>query len=104
MPKYQVIDPQGILYNDEPLDRGATFADNAHSARVRAWLRFGQIEEVSEKSPAPSSEPQPVPEISEAAKKLAEENGIDIAQVKGTGANGAIIKPDVEAAIEAKSK
>jgi pyruvate/2-oxoglutarate dehydrogenase complex dihydrolipoamide acyltransferase (E2) component len=40
------------------------------------------------------------PTVSDAARKLAEENGIDLSEVMGTGANGSITKSDVEAAIE----
>lgn len=44
------------------------------------------------------------PNATEAAKELATENGIDLATITGTGKDGLIIKPDVEAAIEAKAK
>lgn len=40
----------------------------------------------------------------DAAKELAKENGIDLATITGTGKDGVITKPDVEAAIEAKGK
>ena len=42
-----------------------------------------------------------VPEPSDAVKKLAADNGIDLATVKGTGAKGNIVKKDVEDAIAA---
>lgn len=46
-------------------------------------------------------EPKP-PDATDAARKLAEEAGIDLGAVKGSGKDGAITKPDVEAAIEAQ--
>ena len=42
-------------------------------------------------------------EPSDAVKTLAEKEGIDLATVTGTGANGTIIKKDVDAAIKAKA-
>ena len=44
------------------------------------------------------------PTVSEAAKKLAEDAGIDIETITGTGANGNVTKGDVEAAIKAKEE
>lgn len=41
---------------------------------------------------------------SAAATKLAEENGIDLATITGTGKDGAISKPDVQAAIDAAAE
>lgn len=42
--------------------------------------------------------------ISAAAKKLAEENEIDLESIEGTGKDGAITKGDIQAAIDAKSQ
>lgn len=42
--------------------------------------------------------------VSKAAKALAESSGIDILQVVGTGKDGAVTKPDVQAFIDAKPK
>ncbi len=42
--------------------------------------------------------------ISPIAKKMAEEAELDIAKIKGTGANNKILKSDVEQAIEEKNK
>lgn len=38
--------------------------------------------------------------ISDAVRKLAEEVGLDVASLKGTGKDGRITKADVEAAVE----
>lgn len=100
MPRYKVICPKGIPYG-KGLKQGEHFTDSAQNARVRAWLRFKQIELASDKEPESESRP---PEISSAAKKLAEDNGIDISTITGTGADGAIVKADVEAAIEASKQ
>lgn len=44
------------------------------------------------------------PKASDAVKKLAEEAGIDLATITGSGTNGNIVKADVEAAIKAKEE
>jgi pyruvate/2-oxoglutarate dehydrogenase complex dihydrolipoamide acyltransferase (E2) component len=61
---------------------------------------------------AGSTEPEHVPDdeledeinASPAAKKLAEENGIDLTAVTGTGTNGGITKADVEKAVAEKDQ
>jgi 2-oxoglutarate dehydrogenase E2 component (dihydrolipoamide succinyltransferase) len=55
--------------------------------------------------PAPASEPASAdgsPYVTPLVRKLASENGIDLAAVKGTGVGGRIRKQDVLAAAEAK--
>ena len=55
-------------------------------------------------APAPAASPPPAadaPSASPTARKLAEQNGIDLAAIAGTGPKGKITKGDVEAAIEA---
>lgn len=62
---------------------------------------------MSDQNPDPNAaanaDPNPPAEInaSDAAKKLADENGLDLGTVTGTGANGNITKGDVETAIAA---
>jgi len=41
--------------------------------------------------------------VSDAARKLAEETGIDLAEVEGTGKDGGVTKGDVEAYLEART-
>ncbi|RMF85091.1 MAG: 2-oxo acid dehydrogenase subunit E2, partial [Nitrospinota bacterium] len=57
---------------------------------------------------APSTPPPPVDtsriKISPFARKLAEEHGIDISQLTGTGPGGRIVKEDVERAIAARTQ
>ncbi|MEL7188082.1 MAG: 2-oxo acid dehydrogenase subunit E2 [Pseudomonadota bacterium] len=58
----------------------------------------------SESAPAPPPSPAPAsdaPAASPTARKLAEANGVDLAQVSGTGPKGKITKGDVESAIAA---
>ncbi|WP_135455831.1 2-oxoglutarate dehydrogenase, E2 component, dihydrolipoamide succinyltransferase [Mycobacterium sp. DL99] len=55
-------------------------------------------------APAPAAAPAaaPEPELTPLVRKLAVENGVDLAAVKGTGVGGRIRKQDVLAAAEAK--
>jgi len=43
-----------------------------------------------------------VEKISEAAAEFAKENGVDLAEVTGTGKDGRITKPDIQAVIDAR--
>ncbi len=58
-------------------------------------------------APAPAAAPAPTPVTKDGpaatptARKLAENNGIDLSQIEGSGPNGKITKDDVESAIEA---
>ena len=53
---------------------------------------------------APAKEAQAAEiNITDAARKLAEDNGIDLATIEGSGAGGRILKGDVEKAIRAKA-
>ena len=45
-----------------------------------------------------------VDKISEAAAEFAKENGVDLAVVTGTGKDGRITKPDIQAVIDARQK
>lgn len=62
--------------------------------------RIGAPEEM-QRLPVPV--PAVVPEISPIARKLADDNNIDLAQVQGSGPRGRIMKEDVEAAMAAKT-
>ena len=52
---------------------------------------------------APEAEAAPEIDITDAARKLADENGIDLAGLEGSGAGGRILKGDVEKAIRAQA-
>lgn len=53
-----------------------------------------------EVSPEPAPNEDEVPKASAAAAELAEQHGIDLTDVDGTGAGGMITKPDVERLIQ----
>ena len=55
--------------------------------------------EATEEQPEATEEE---PEVTEAAKRRANEFGVDLSSVKGTGSGGRILVKDVEAAAEAK--
>ena len=57
----------------------------------------------SEAEVAPEAEAAPEINITDAARKLADENGIDLAGLEGSGAGGRILKGDVEKAIRAQA-
>lgn len=79
-----------------------------------------QVEEPAAEAPAPEPETAPEPEaveepeeaaepaaavdvdITDAARKLAEEHGLDLSTVEGTGVDGRILKGDVQKAIQAR--
>jgi large subunit ribosomal protein L21 len=54
-------------------------------------------EPVAEAAPAP--EAAPTVNVTDVARKLAEEHGLDLGAIEGTGAGGRILKGDVESAI-----
>ena len=56
-------------------------------------------------APAPAAtSPQPGIQVVPAARRLAQQHGIDLSQVRGTGPRGRILIEDVEKAVEASSK
>lgn len=48
---------------------------------------------------APAAEAAPAVNVTDVARKLAEEHGLDLGAIEGTGAGGRILKGDVERAI-----
>lgn len=54
-------------------------------------------EAVAEPEPEPEPEPAPEPLATDAARQLADERGVDLAKVSGSGAEGRITKDDVAA-------
>ena len=53
---------------------------------------------------APAPEPATTTDATDAAKALADEHGLDLATVTGTGADGRITKDDVQQAIDAQAE
>ncbi len=94
---------------------GAIVAEEG--ATVLSNQVLGSIEEGSAAAPAPAAAAAPAaasasaaapaaggedPIAAPAARQLAEENGINLASIKGTGKDGRVTKEDVVAAVEAK--
>ncbi len=61
--------------------------------------RIGQPDEVRSQSPVPSNQP-PISDISPVAKRLAEEHGVDLSRITGSGRGGRIMREDVEALLK----
>ena len=91
---------------------GAIVAEEG--ATVLSNQVLGSIEEGGAAAPAPAAAPAASapaaapasgaedPIAAPAARQLAEENGINLASIKGTGKDGRVTKEDVVAAVEAK--
>ncbi|SHN54086.1 2-oxo acid dehydrogenase subunit E2 [Erythrobacter sanguineus] len=80
--------------------------ENVKVGAVIARLTVEGEEETSSPTPAPEPAPAPAPApaadgpaATPTARKLAEANGIDLAQIEGTGPKGKITKDDIEAAM-----
>lgn len=88
--------------------RDASFADFSQSPKVRAQnLKAGDVVEFPDYYAldiiASGMAEPPMsynPDVTLGAQKLANEHGIDLAEVKGTGKDGRIIKADIQALIE----
>jgi pyruvate dehydrogenase E2 component (dihydrolipoamide acetyltransferase) len=61
--------------------------------------RVGQPEEGRSSFPTPSTR-SPAPDISPVAKRLAEERGVDLSRVVGSGRGGRVMREDVEALLK----
>ena len=70
---------------------------------VEAEVAAPVEEAVEAETAAPEAEAVAEIDITDAARKLAEENGIDLAGLEGSGAGGRILKGDVEKAIRARA-
>lgn len=102
MVKLKVLDPKGVNFGGELFATGKTFtAPLPKSGLVASFLHFKQVEEVQGENGVTEKNDTPAYHATDAAQKLADEYDLDISTVTGTGANGSITKPDVEAAIEA---
>lgn len=92
----------GIAHPDTPVD----YADDHFSPGVLALLKaepmlvVAELPDPDEEEAAPGiAEPAEV-YASSAARKLADELGLDLASITGTGHNGIITKADVERAAD----
>ncbi len=66
-------------------------------ARAKPARETPVTEPAAEAAPAP--EAAPAVSVTDVARKLAEEHGLDLGAIEGTGAGGRILKGDVERAI-----
>lgn len=84
VPGAQVPDAEGRVMSGPPHDRAMTGAETTTRAQ-RLTVTVTDPEEV---------------DATEAAKKLAAQNGVDLSDVTGSGVGGRITKGDVEKALE----
>jgi len=85
---------------NEEIPMAATTADKSESVKEPEKIVAESKENIAQPSVKESGSAQV--KISPLAKKLAEENGIDVSTIKGTGPGGRVVKEDVLAAIESK--
>lgn len=98
--RFRIVRAGQRLPWDEALRRGLVAP-----AHVPADMEYKQREDLVPEQPRYSvagEEPLPEGEIdaTDAARELADEYGVDLAFVEGTGEDGRVLKGDVEAAIE----
>ncbi len=95
----------GLLKHGAEID--ATLGIGAVIAQIEAGAKPAAESEDAPPAPVPAPEETPAAEddkaLSPAARRLAEENGVDVAAVEGTGKNGLITKEDIRAFIDAQS-
>ncbi|MXX70082.1 MAG: 50S ribosomal protein L21 [Gemmatimonadales bacterium] len=94
---YTEIRILGIDLPGEPQEAVAKPAAAAPKAAPKAEA----APESQAAEPAPVDDPAPV-DITPVARKLAEEHGLDLGAIEGTGKDGRILKSDVDKAIAAK--
>ncbi len=103
----EVVSPADGVLSEIIKASGDTIVSNELIARIEAG------DAAASKAPAAKTEAAPAktaatetssdePVLSPAAKKIAEENNIDIEQVKGTGKGGRVTKEDVLTYVESK--
>lgn len=90
------IDEKGIVMRDEDAN---IIADRLGSQVTVSDIDVKEAKKEAEQIIANAT----APKVSDAVKALAEEHGIDLSTITGTGANGNIVKADIEAAIAAKA-
>ncbi|EAU42452.1 dihydrolipoamide acetyltransferase [Fulvimarina pelagi HTCC2506] len=85
----------------EGSEEDAKDASKRGYARPEGGIGSGEIKEATESAgPAPKAEDGDRVFSSPLARRLAKEAGIDLAQVKGSGPHGRVVKADVETATE----
>ena len=100
-PVEEVADAEAPV--EEVADAEVAVTDEEPQAEVEEEVEVEVEEEQVEVEEAPVEEAVEADielKITEAARKLAEENGIDLSTVKGTGKDGAILKSDISKLIK----
>ncbi|WP_419937054.1 50S ribosomal protein L21 [Candidatus Palauibacter sp.] len=99
---YTEIRIVGIDLPDEPREAAAKPAAAAPKAEAAPKAGAAPAPEAApEAEAAPAAESSPV-DITPMARELAEEHGLDLGAIEGTGKDGRILKGDVDRAIAAK--
>nr|WP_310531633.1 2-oxo acid dehydrogenase subunit E2 [Novosphingobium sp.] len=102
--EFEAVDEGTILSIDvaegtEGVKVGTVIAQLGAEGEAAAPVAAAPVAEAPAAAPAPVAAPAaPAVLISPKAKKLAEEWGLDISAIKGTGPNGRIVQSDVEGA------
>jgi len=84
----------------EAVEEEAPEAEAEETPEAEAEAEAEEAPEEEEVEQEPEAEEEKKVNITDAAKKLAEEAGIDISTVEGTGKDGAILKSDITKLIE----
>jgi small subunit ribosomal protein S16 len=105
-PEVEVVDveaeaavPDAEAPVEEVADEEAAVTDEEPQAEVEEEVEEEQVE-VEEPPVEEAVEAETELKITDAARKLAEKNGIDLSAVKGTGKDGTILKSDISKLIK----
>jgi small subunit ribosomal protein S16 len=94
----EVVDAEALV--EEVADEEAAVTDEEPQAEVEEEVVVEEQVEVEEAPVEETVETKIKLKITDAARKLAEENGIDLSTVKGTGKDGTILKSDISKLIK----
>jgi len=95
----EVVDAEAPV--EEVADAEAAVTDEEPQAEVEAEVEVEEEQVEVEEAPVEEAvEVETELKITDAARKLAEENGVDLSAVKGTGKDGAILKSDISKLIK----
>ena len=96
----EVVDAEAPV--EEIADEEAAVTDEEPQAEVEEEVEVEEEQVEVEEAPVEEAvEAEIELKITDAARKLAEENGIDLSAVKGTGKDGTILKSDISKLIKA---
>ena len=75
--------------------------DTVESGELIARFEAGAVDAAPAPAPEAPADPERAPRASPAARKLAEENGIDVSAIDGSGRDGRVTREDVARLVEA---